>query len=75
MILTQSQSMLFITAHTSVKIIKKCQSSQSNTDQKINQKQSKHLMLIFIKTFFIFYTAEFYSLTDQLQLKVKKVAD
>ncbi len=75
MILTQSQSTLFIAAHTSVKIIKKCQSNQSNIDQKINQKQLKHLVLIFIKIFLIFYTAEFYSLADQLQLRVKKVAD
>ena len=39
------------------------------------KKQSKHLMLILIKMFLIFYTAEFYSLTDQLWLKIKKVAD
>ena len=32
-------------------------------------------MLIFIKTSLTFYTAEFYSLTDQLWLKVKRVAD
>ena len=56
-------------------IIKKHQSSQSNTNQKINQKQLKYLMSIFIKMFLIFYTAEFYSLADQLQLRVKKIVD
>ena len=50
----------------------------SHTDQnnqKINQKQLKCLVSILIKMFFTLYTAEFYSLTDWLQLKVKKVAD
>ena len=32
-------------------------------------------MSTLIKTFFTFYTTEFYSLTDQLQLRVKRVAD
>ena len=75
MILTQSQSMLFIAAHTSVKIIKKHQSSQSKCWLKINQKQSKYLMSTLIKMFFILYTVRFYSLMSQLWLKVKKVAD
>ena len=35
----------------------------------------KYLMLIFIKTFFIFCTTKFYSSANWLQLKVKKVAD
>ena len=47
----------------------------SQNNQKINQKQLKHLMSTFIKTSFIFYTAKFYSSASQLQLKVKKIAD
>ena len=52
---------------TSIKLI--------NIDQKINQKQLKYLVLILIKTSLTLYTAEFYSSADQLQLKVKKIAD
>ena len=74
-VLTQSQSTLFITAHTLIKIIKKCWSNQSNIDQKINQKQLKHLMSTLIKISLIFYTTRFYSSMSQLWLRVKKVAD
>ena len=47
----------------------------SQNNQKINQIQSKYLVSTFIKMSLILYTAEFYSLTDWLQLKVKRVAD
>ena len=53
----------------------------SHIDQNIKmliksiKKQSKCLVSILIKMSFTLYTAEFYSLTNQLQLKVKKIAD
>ena len=37
--------------------------------------QSKYLVSTFIKTSFIFCTAEFYSSADWLQLRVKRIAD
>ena len=50
-------------------------SHTSQNNQKINQKQSKYLVSTLIKMSLTLYTAEFYSSADQLQLKVKRVAD
>ena len=47
----------------------------NQNNQKINKKQSKYLISIFIKTFFIFYIIKFYSSVSQLWLKIKKIAD
>ena len=52
-----------------------CSSHTGQNNQKINQKQLKCLVSILIKMFFTFYTVRFYSLTGQLWLKVKRVAD
>ena len=73
--LTQSQSMLFITAHTLIKNSQNVNESIKTLIKKSIKKQSKHLVLTLIKIFFTLYTAEFYSLTDWLWLKVKRVAD
>src|SRR6266487_4024483 len=64
--LTQSQSTSFITAHINQNI---------KMLIKLIKKQLKHLISTLIKTSLIFYTAEFYSSTNQLQLRVKKIAD
>ena len=75
MILTQSQSMLFITACTLIKNSQNISESIKMLIKKSIKKQSKHLISILIKTFLIFYTTEFYNLMSQLQLKVKRVVD
>jgi len=74
-ILTQSQLTSFIAACMLIKNNQNIDESIKMLIKKSIKKQSKCLMSIFIKMFFIFYTAEFYSSVDQLQLKIKKVAD
>ena len=75
MILTQYQSMLFIAAHMSVKNSQNADESIKMLIKKSIKKQSKCLVSTLIKMSFTLYTAEFYSLADQLQLRVKKIAD